>query len=50
MLAFCPFRRRVLSGTHQEQQEQQQQQQQQQQQLADATIDTFVRGVELNAR
>ena len=48
MLAFCPFRRRVLSGTHQEQQEQQQQQQQQQ--LADATIDTFVRGVELNAR
>ena len=49
MLAFCPFRRRVLSGTHQEQQEQQQQQQQQQQ-LADATIDTFVRGVELNAR
>ena len=48
MLAFCPFRRRVLPGTHQEQQEQQQQQQQQQ--LADATIDTFVRGVELNAR
>ena len=47
MLAFCPFRRRVLPGTHQEQQEQQQQQQQQ---LADATIDTFVRGVELNAR
>ena len=45
MLAFCPFRRRVLSGTHQEQQEQQQQQQ-----LADDTIDTFVRGVELNAR
>ena len=45
MLAFCPFRRRVLPGTHQEQQEQQQQQQ-----LADATIDTFVRGVELNAR
>ena len=45
MLAFCPFRRRVLPGTHQEQQEQQQQQQ-----LADDTIDTFVRGVELNAR
>ena len=44
---FCLFHCRVLPGTHQEQQ---QQQQQQQQQLADDAIDTFVRGVELNAR